>query len=59
MSSLFLSMYQFVGKIMGVAIRGHHYLNLDFSSVVWKPLVGEKITRRDLQVRFTMWIRDH
>jgi hypothetical protein len=37
---------------MGVAFRAKYYLNLDFASVIWKPLVGEEITRKDLQVIF-------
>lgn len=38
-STLELSMFAFVGKIMGVAMRGGHTLNLDFPSLVWKQLV--------------------
>ena len=38
-SSLDLSMFAFVGKMMGIAIRGQHTLNLDLPSVVWKQLV--------------------
>jgi len=48
-SSLDLSMYAFIGKMMGVALRGKHYLDLDLPSVVWRPLVGEQITKRDIQ----------
>jgi hypothetical protein len=32
-------MYAFVGKLMGIAIRGKHILNLDLPSIVWKQLV--------------------
>jgi hypothetical protein len=52
--SLFLSMYRFIGKLMGVAIRGGHTLNLDFPSIVWKPLVGQKIDRSDLRAIDTL-----
>ena len=48
-SSLQLSMFEFIGKLMGVAIRGRHYLNLDLPSIVWKPLVGNDIDMSDLQ----------
>jgi len=48
-SSLHLSMFAFVGKLMGMAIRGGHILNLDLPSLVWKPLVGESIDRTDLE----------
>lgn len=48
-SSLHLSMFAFVGKLMGISIRGKHLLNLDFPSIVWKPLVGSKLERSDLE----------
>jgi hypothetical protein len=48
-SSLHLSMFAFVGKLMGISIRGGHVLNLDLPSIVWKPLVGLDITRQDLE----------
>eukprot|EP00455_Lapot_gusevi_P055091 TRINITY_DN8933_c0_g1_i1.p1 TRINITY_DN8933_c0_g1~~TRINITY_DN8933_c0_g1_i1.p1 ORF type:complete len:1260 (+),score=500.66 TRINITY_DN8933_c0_g1_i1:503-3781(+) len=48
-SQLHLSMYAFVGKLMGIAIRGRHVLNLDLPSMVWKPLVAQPVTRSDLQ----------
>jgi len=39
LNSLQLSMYAFVGKLMGIAIRGKHILNLDLPSIIWKQLV--------------------
>eukprot|EP01087_Luapelamoeba_hula_P010094 TRINITY_DN2658_c0_g1_i4.p1 TRINITY_DN2658_c0_g1~~TRINITY_DN2658_c0_g1_i4.p1 ORF type:complete len:3811 (+),score=698.07 TRINITY_DN2658_c0_g1_i4:295-11727(+) len=48
-TSLCLSMYAFVGKLMGVAIRGKHMLNLDLPSIVWKQLVGAELTIHDLE----------
>lgn len=48
-TSLHLSMYAFVGKLMGVAIRSKHYLNLDLPSMVWKQLVGAEPDLRDLE----------
>ena len=48
-SSLHLSMYAFVGKLMGVAIRGRHTLDLDLSNIVWKPLVGQELVRSDIE----------
>jgi hypothetical protein len=42
-------MFAFVGKLMGVALRGKHTLNLDLPSIVWKQLVGSEITRYDLE----------
>ncbi|GAB5369199.1 hypothetical protein AAMO2058_001385000, partial [Amorphochlora amoebiformis] len=48
-SALHISNYAFVGKLMGVAIRGSHMLNLDLPSLVWKPLVGENVTLSDVK----------
>lgn len=48
-SSLQLSMYSFVGKLMGIAIRGKHFLNLDLPSILWKQLVSSEITRSDVE----------
>ena len=48
-SSIHLSMYAFVGKLMGIAIRGGHMLNLDFPTLLFRPLVGQPVTRADLQ----------
>ncbi|ETO28039.1 HECT type ubiquitin ligase, partial [Reticulomyxa filosa] len=47
-SSLHLSMFTFIGKLMGMMIRSKHHLNLDLSSFVWKLLVGKQVTREDL-----------
>jgi len=49
-SSLNLSMYSFLGKLMGCAIRGRHYLGIDIPSIVWKPLANDTLTRSDIQV---------
>jgi hypothetical protein len=49
-SGLHLSMFSFVGKLMGIAIRGSHVLNLDLPSMVWKPLVGQVLNRMDLKM---------
>jgi hypothetical protein len=40
LTQLHLSMYAFVGKLLGMSIRGKHALNLDWPSAVWKLLVG-------------------
>ena len=41
-------MYEFVGKLMGVAIRTNNTLELDLPSIVWKPLVGQELEIGDL-----------
>jgi len=47
-SSVQLSMFAFVGKLMGMALRGGFVLNLDFPSILWKKLVGATIDRSDV-----------
>jgi len=47
-SSLHLSMYAFIGKLMGMACRGGFVLNLDLPAAVWKPLVGQPVTAVDI-----------
>jgi len=48
-SSLHLSMFRFVGKLMGLAIRRKLTLNLDLPPLVWKFLVSSPLTIQDLQ----------
>jgi HECT-domain (ubiquitin-transferase)/Concanavalin A-like lectin/glucanases superfamily len=43
-----LRMYAFLGKLMGIAIRGRHLLNLDLPPLAWKLLVGERPTEHDV-----------
>eukprot|EP00474_Spongospora_subterranea_P005021 CRZ05479.1 hypothetical protein [Spongospora subterranea] len=45
---LFVSMYEFIGKLMGLAIRSRNLLSLDFPSIVWKSLVSEEILDADI-----------
>lgn len=47
-SPLHLAMYEFVGKLMGLAIRTKNVLDLDLPSIVWKPLVSDVITEDDV-----------
>ncbi|CAF3022399.1 unnamed protein product, partial [Rotaria sp. Silwood2] len=41
--------YQFIGQLMGMAIRQKHYLNLKLPSLLWKQLVREQITMEDIE----------
>eukprot|EP00456_Euglypha_rotunda_P080404 TRINITY_DN77831_c0_g1_i1.p1 TRINITY_DN77831_c0_g1~~TRINITY_DN77831_c0_g1_i1.p1 ORF type:complete len:173 (+),score=25.24 TRINITY_DN77831_c0_g1_i1:89-607(+) len=41
---LHLSLYEFLGKLMGLAMRTGTLLNLDLPSIIWKPLVDEEVT---------------
>lgn len=39
---------EFLGKLFGAALRSKHYLALHLAAVMWKPLVGERVTLEDL-----------
>ncbi|CAF4787472.1 unnamed protein product, partial [Rotaria sp. Silwood1] len=41
--------YQFIGQLMGMAIRKKHYLSLKFPNLLWKQLVRERITIEDIE----------
>jgi len=45
---MWLAMYEFVGKLMGVAIRTNNQLEFDLPSIVWKALIGDKIVKEDV-----------
>jgi hypothetical protein len=47
-SPLHIKMLQFLGNLMGMAIRSHHYLEINLSSACWKLIADEAITVRDL-----------
>jgi len=47
-SSLHLRMYEFVGALMGMALRTGDSLNLDLGGTVWKALLGERVTIADI-----------
>jgi len=44
-----IAMYEFLGRLMGLAIRTGVILPLDFPSFAWKPLVGIAPEPRDLE----------
>ncbi|CAF1253694.1 unnamed protein product [Rotaria sordida] len=48
-SNKFKKQYQFIGQLMGMAIRKKHYLNIKFPNLLWKQLVGEDITMKDIE----------
>ena len=48
-SARHLAQFEFLGKLMGVAIRTKQPLELSFPSLVWKSLVGAKLDRSDLE----------
>eukprot|EP01114_Cavostelium_apophysatum_P014886 TRINITY_DN3963_c0_g1_i3.p1 TRINITY_DN3963_c0_g1~~TRINITY_DN3963_c0_g1_i3.p1 ORF type:complete len:4002 (+),score=1092.69 TRINITY_DN3963_c0_g1_i3:116-12121(+) len=44
-----LAMYEFFGKLMGMAIRSKNPLALDLPSFFWKPLCGLPLDKNDLK----------
>lgn len=47
-AGIHLKMYEFLGALMGLAIRTKSFLNLDLPSMVWKQLIDIPLTRQDL-----------
>jgi hypothetical protein len=43
------SQYQFIGQLMGIAIRKKHYMNFNFPQLLWKQLAGENVTIEDIE----------
>ena len=43
-------MYNFLGQILGIALRSRVHLSLSFPSMIWKVLVGECLTFNDLVI---------
>jgi E3 ubiquitin-protein ligase HECTD3 len=48
-SNKFKKQYQFIGQLMGMAIRKKNYLNVKFPALLWKQLIGEEITMIDIE----------
>ncbi|CAF5037282.1 unnamed protein product [Rotaria sp. Silwood1] len=48
-SNKFKKQYQFIGQLMGMAIRKKHYFNVKFPILLWKKLIGEEITMKDIE----------
>ena len=44
-----MSMYYFLGQLMGVALRSHNPIVLNLPPFVWKLVVGQLTTRHDLK----------
>ncbi|OII74634.1 large protein with a SPRY domain and HECT domain [Cryptosporidium ubiquitum] len=43
------SLYRFIGRLMGISIRTQIPLNLDIPKIIWKIILGESISLRDLK----------
>jgi len=48
-SSLHIAMYEFVGILMGIALRTSFTLNLDLPQWIWKQLLDEDVDQADLE----------
>lgn len=48
-SALELDMFEFLGRLMGLAVRTRQCLDLNLPSIVWKQLVGSPLAREDLE----------
>jgi hypothetical protein len=44
-----LAQYRFVGMLLGIALRTRNSLELALPSIVWKPLVRQRLDRSDLE----------
>lgn len=42
-----IQMFEFLGKLMGIAARAAHYLDVMISPMSWKLIVGEQVTLDD------------
>jgi len=54
-------MYKFLGNMMGISLRTGTMMVLDFPTIVWKMLSGQKIEIDDLseiEVNFVRSMRD-
>ena len=45
-----ITLFEFVGKLMGLAIRTGVLLTLDLPTTFWKPLVGNKVNLEDMKL---------
>ena len=51
---LALDMYEFVGKMMGMSMRANLCLPFQFPSLVWKRLLGQELTVKDMEAVDTL-----
>lgn len=47
-SKLQLEMFEFLGMLVGIAMRGGDYLGLNIASIIWKGIVNDTLFIRDL-----------
>jgi E3 ubiquitin-protein ligase HERC2 len=44
-----IQMFEFLGVIMGMALRTSHILSLNFPSYIWKQIIGDPLDKNDLK----------
>lgn len=44
-----LARFEFVGRLLGIALRGRVVLSLNLPSIFWKPLVGQEVLVSDVR----------
>ena len=42
-----IQMFEFLGKLMGMAARSSHYMDLMINPMAWKAIVGGRVTLED------------
>ena len=54
-----IQMFEFVGKLMGIAARQKNYMDIALAPMVWKEIVGESVDMRDYRLlnkrEYDMW----
>lgn len=43
-----MEMYNFLGQLIGIALRSRIFVRVNFPSIIWKALVGEPVLESDL-----------
>lgn len=48
-SAAALKKFEFVGKLIGIAVRTGNVLDVNFPSLLWKPMTGSRVDRSDIE----------
>jgi hypothetical protein len=48
-----MAQYEFIGALMGVALRTQQPLTLDLTNLIWKRLLNHAVDQADLEVSET------
>ncbi|TMW68511.1 hypothetical protein Poli38472_005979 [Pythium oligandrum] len=55
-SPTLIAMYEFLGKFFGLSIRCGIYFSVNIANLIWKKLVGERVTVEDLALVDSMLV---